>query len=310
MNLNQELTYRASLGFDFILRKIIKPTHWVDLFDENKKPHNHGNWTYYLSTISLMLTASKLLGRHDIRNYAIEEFDKLMLHSFSAKDRMFLLKPNEKISQAQWNALCAIILLKLGDADKAKLFMNSVVFGLNAFEHAKTEHAHIPAHLGILIIALLQMQKKTSDKYDVPLAKANELLILSPANLHGPDVWALYFCQKSVRKLEIMSELLSESGDWLTTPMMALAQQVDLVRDKSVIVEMRWNFLFENQIDFKHMHGYDNDFLGGFVAQSVKRESNNEQNKNIRLDYVVDAIRCFLQYSYFAEKEVLLELAC
>ncbi len=316
MELASELKYRCSIAFDFILTQLIQPNRWIDFYDEELAPHHHRNFTYQLYSISMMITASELLGRHDLLKCATKEFDKILGFSFSADDRMFLLKPKEDISQAQWNALASIIALKLKREDMAKRFSNSALLSLRMFEpEHSSNHQHSPAYLGMLAINFMQFQKRQNNDLAEPIAKIMSLISDKEHAFYGSEAWALAFCplelqESCLKKLSTASEYLLSMGAWLTSPMLATIQQTELARYKltkdPLILERCKHILyrqFEYQLDGTNF-GFSSKFKGGFIASATQ--------KNIRLDYVISNAASFLQYLEFVinkEEGNLLDLS-
>lgn len=290
------LTYNVNLALDFLVR------YQKDdgTFNQNpaRKNQKEGpyNFLFHLQAVSLLLTAAELFDRQSLRESAHRSLELISNNTFTTEGLVVVY--NEK-SLTVWNALVAIIYMKLGDHDKASKFLQSVIpcvedhrvspifaplTSPDEHEKASESSVHDP---GTVLLALLM----AGDHLDVAKKIGNQMSV-QVIRFSGTEAWsmvklaeatALPFYKK--RAATVLKEMLKIDISAMPSLFAAHAQQALLASGEpnSDILDRQLSMQSTStNLDMPE------HFNGAFVRNSKFPE--------IRIDYTIQNIFALIQY--------------
>jgi hypothetical protein len=294
MNLDKELYYRISLGFDFLLT-MVDDDRWIEELNipEGQKPAE--NTTQQLLAISLLYSGSSFLGRRDLKIAADKIFNEFTESFFYLNDKKVLFKDNS--SFGQWNSVISSILLKKEDTSEAQLFAKTAEETMDHYEDKIDKSP--PLHAGLIGLNALQLYRSTKEiKWIKPLKKVlNSLARKTPDFPSASEMWLI------VLSADIYAHHLSILSKWsqiiediapaqMTSLMLGNTQQFYLA---CALVDTKYREMSDNILPYQIKYQQPN---GAFI--------NSYASDSIRLDYMTSNLISFMAYLKRDSKSELL----
>ncbi len=307
MELSKEIHYRLALTLDFLSSNFDEHNRAIYAYADNKKTQDQCNIANHIEVAYLLLGGGTFLSEsylHKAGQKALELADN---YSFIDGDHAFII--DNQMSTTNANAWMALACYNSNQPHRATGYINAV---LSAIEEKRVNFLYEPAcHED----AIKQFKSSPPDEGVVAMAlqrsdnhqmakKVVDILIHRKVALNAYAVWAAA-AETVTDEIKRYGVLMVKYINKTRTPAMtsliaAMAAQVHMAYTKIIDNDPRnqemekytcklLERVVELQIDDKNTYGYSpKTFKGAFVR--------NQHNRDIRLDFIVNAANAFLQY--------------
>ncbi len=310
MQLLDELEFRIALAVDFLSQCIDSEGDFSFKFAEGKRRAVTCPWLHYLHAVSFLYSAANFLEKQSLKDrLGLAFVEKIEAATFGQNECLFVVKEDRSLTV--WNALTAIIYIKLGEDEKALGFLNSLLESIGdyvALERSLTTQVEVrPTNHGsrVLVALLLGFDHFKDEKFFDAASLVAETVLNHALEYDPYEVWAMNRLDSdnpdarySTRARRILAAIKDLSLDSMSSLFLATALQ-SFIAGMPFHGENRFPPLIHRQmalqVDSKTDFGWGQDKSGGFVS--------HERNTEIRLDYTVQSALAMYQYYLLLQRK-------
>ena len=310
MELLNELEFRVALAVDFLSQCIDSEGDFAFKFAEGKKRPVTCPWLHYLHAVSFLYSAADFLEKQRLKDQLGLTFvEKIEAATFGQDECLFVVKEDRSLTV--WNALTAIIYMKLDEDEKALGFLNSLLESIGDYvslERPLTTQVEMrPTNHGsrILVALLLGFDYFKDEKFLDAASFVAETLLNHALEYDQYEIWAMDRVDSdspdarySTRARKILAAIKDLSLDSMSSLFLATALQ-SFIAGMPFHGENRFPPFIQRQmalqVDSKTDFGWGEEMHGGFVS--------HERNTEIRLDYAVQSALAMYQYYLLLQRK-------